>query len=77
MTWNDTNSVKVNNNDNQRYLIELYMPARRPPTASVQQCNTYGAVAPCPQVNVYRVSARGTSRLGATKIVQSLYAVRQ
>jgi Tfp pilus assembly protein PilX len=76
MKWDDTTSVKVDPDGNQRYAIELYMPGRTLPTSSVAQCNTYGTVAPCPKVNLYRISARGASRLGATKIVQSLYAVR-
>ena len=76
MTWNDSTSIKLDSAGTQRYAIELYMPSRRPPTSSVTQCNTYGAVAPCAEVNLYRVSARGTSTLGATKVVQTIYAVR-
>ena len=76
-TWDDTTSVKVNGNDNQRYMIELYIDNRVLPTASVaNQCsNNYGSPGPCPAVNVYRITTRGTSRLGAAKIVQSLYAL--
>ena len=44
--------------------------------ASAAMCNPYNQTAPCPKVNLYRISARGVSTLGATKIVQSLYAVR-
>lgn len=76
MTWNDTTSIKLDAEGNQRYVIELYMPARTPPTSSVAQCNTYGMVAPCPKVNLYRISSRGVSNLGTAKIVQSMYAVR-
>jgi Tfp pilus assembly protein PilX len=76
MTWDDTTSIKIDGAGNQRYAIELYMPDRTPPTSSVAQCNAYGQTAPCPKVNLYRVSARGISALGAAKIVQSLYAVR-
>ena len=77
-TWDDTNSVKVDADGNQRYMIELYIDNRVLPTASVaNQCsNNYGSPGPCPAVNVYRISTRGASRLGAAKIVQSLYAVR-
>lgn len=76
MRWDDSNSIKLDDAGNQRYVIELYMPSRTPPTTSVVQCGAYGAVAACPRVNLYRISARGLSRLGATKIVQSIYAVR-
>ena len=76
MTWDDSTSIKLDAAGTQRYAIELYMPSRRPPTSSVSQCNTYGAVAPCSQVNLYRVSARGASTLGAAKVVQTIYAVR-
>lgn len=76
MQWNDSTSIKVDAAGTQRYAIELYMPARRPPTSSVSQCNTYGAVAPCTLVNLYRISARGTSTLGSVSIVQTIYAVR-
>ncbi len=76
MRWDDGTSVKVDAAGNQRYAIELYMPSRTPPTSSVVQCNSYGTVAPCPKLNLYRISARGVSRSGAVKIVQSIYAVR-
>ncbi len=77
MPWNDSTSIAVpNTNGNQRYAIELYMPLRRPPTSSVAQCNTYGATAPCTQVNLFRVTARGVSASGATSTVQTIYAVR-
>lgn len=76
MQWDDSTSIKVDPAGTQRYAIELYMPARRPPTSSVAQCNTYGAIAPCTLVNLYRISARGTSALGSTSVVQTIYAVR-
>ena len=76
MTWTDANSIKVDSEGKQRYLIELYMPSRTLPTSSVAQCNTYGMVAPCPKVNLYRISARGIGPLGATRIAQTIYAVR-
>lgn len=76
MTWDDTNSIRVDPAGNQRYIIELYLAGRTLPSSSVVQCNTYGTSAPCPKVNVYRVSTRGVSRGGATRLVQSLFAVR-
>jgi Tfp pilus assembly protein PilX len=76
MTWDDNTSIPADGDPNKRYAIELYMTDRTPPTSSIAQCNAYGQAAPCPKVNLYRISARGVSTLGATKIVQSLYAVR-
>ena len=76
MNWTDSTSIKLDAEGTQRYAIELYMPSRKPPMSSVTQCNAYGAVAPCSEVNLYRVSGRGTSTLGATKVVQTIYAVR-
>lgn len=76
MKWDDTNSIKADAEGNQRYMIELYLAGRTLPSNSVVQCNTYGMSAPCPKVNVYRISTRGVSRVGATRIVQSLYALR-
>lgn len=76
MQWNDTTSINVDAAGNSRYAIELYMVNRAPPTNSIVTCNPYGMTAPCPKVNLYRISARGISALGATKIVQSFYAVR-
>jgi len=76
MTWNDNTSINVDGTGYQRYTIELYLPDRTPPTSSFAQCNSYGQTAPCSKVNLYRITGRGVSTLGATKIVQSLYAVR-
>jgi type IV pilus assembly protein PilX len=76
--WDDANSVAVDTDGNQRYRIELYIDNRVLPTASVANlCSSgYSSPGPCPAVNVYRITTRGASRLGAAKIVQSLYAVR-
>ena len=76
MTWDDTSSISVDAAGNQRYMIELYLAGRTLPTNSVVQCNTYGTSAPCPKVNIYRISSRGVSRGGATRLVQSFFAVR-
>jgi Tfp pilus assembly protein PilX len=76
MKWDDTNSIKVDSDGNQRYVVELYMDGRTLPTSSAAQCNNYGTPGPCPTVNVYRISTRGASRLGAAKVIQALYAVR-
>lgn len=76
MTWDDATSISVDAAGNQRYMIELHLPARTLPSNSVVQCNAYGTSAPCPKVNVYRISGRGVSRAGATRLVQSYFAVR-
>lgn len=76
MKWDDTTSIRVDPAGNQRYMIELYLAGRTLPSSSVVQCNNYGTSAPCPKVNVYRIATRGVSRNGATRIVQSMFAVR-
>ena len=76
VTWDDSNSVRVDASGNQRYMIELYLAGRTLPTNSVVQCSNYGASGPCPKVNIYRITTRGTSRAGATRLVQSMFAVR-
>ena len=75
MKWDDTNSIRVDAAGNQRYLVE-HLGARTIPSNSVTQCGGYGSAAPCAKVNLYRVSTRGESRQGATRIVQSLFTVR-
>ena len=57
-------------------MIELLAADRVLPSNSVGNCNVYGQSGPCPRVNVYRLTARGTSVLGTTKFVQSVFAVR-
>jgi Tfp pilus assembly protein PilX len=76
MTWDDTTSVKVDLLGTQRYMVEMLGPDRVLPSNSVGTCNVYGASGPCPKVNVYRITARGTSIRGSVKLVQSIFAVR-
>ena len=76
MTWDDTTSVKVDVLGSERYFIEQLVVNRVLPSNSVGSCNVYGLSGPCPTVNVYRLSARGSSILGTTRIVQSVFAVR-
>lgn len=76
MTWDDTTSVSTGLLGTQRYYIELIVANRILPSNSITTCNIYGLSAPCPAVNVYRLTARGTSILGTTKIMQSVFAVR-
>ena len=76
MTWNDTTSQAVDASGTQRYIIEVLAADRVLPSNSITTCNVYGLSGPCPRVNVYRISARGTSVRGSVKIVQSVFTVR-
>lgn len=76
MTWSDSTSVNAGLLGSQRYTIELVAASRVLPSNSIGTCNVYGLSGPCPRVNVYRLTGRGTSVLGAVKIVQSIFAVR-
>lgn len=73
MTWDDTNSVTVAGNAAQRYMIELVAANSR--LAGSSQTVGGRSSSGCDQVNVYRITVRGTSARGATKFVQSLYSV--
>ena len=76
MTWDDSTSVKVDADGRQRFMIELLVADRVLPSNSIGNCNVYGLSGPCPRVNVYRLTARGTSILGSVKQVQSVFTVR-
>jgi Tfp pilus assembly protein PilX len=72
MTWDDNNSISLNNDSTQRYLIELL----------AQNMILHGAdlgddgrpSTGCSKVNIYRITTRGQSARGATKLVQSIYS---
>ena len=72
-TWSDASSKKLS--DTQRYVVEVYAPRVKPAGDSDGTC-TYGEAAVCPDINVFRVTARGTAPGGATRFVQSVFAVR-
>ena len=76
MAWDDTTSVKADASGSQRYVIEMLGADRVLPSNSVGNCNVYGMSGPCPKVNVYRITGRGTSVRGSVKLVQSIYSVR-
>ena len=76
MEWDDTTSEKVDAAGTQRYIIEVLAADRVLPSNSITTCNVYGLSGPCPRVNVYRVSARGSSARGSSKIVQTVFTVR-
>ncbi len=73
MTWDDTNSIADAGDTSRRYMIELVAANSRLSGSS----QTVGgrSSSGCNQVNVYRITVRGTSARGATKFVQSLYSV--
>jgi hypothetical protein len=76
MAWDDTTSEKVDLFGTQRYAIEVLAADRVLPSNSITTCNIYGLSGPCPRVNVYRITARGTSIRGSIKVVQSIFSVR-
>lgn len=78
MIWDDTNSVQVTDttglvNPNQRYLIEQ-MSVNASLITSGQGSGGRGSTS-CTKVNTYRITARGESRRGAVRFVQSFFSV--
>ncbi|MDD4911720.1 MAG: PilX N-terminal domain-containing pilus assembly protein [Sideroxydans sp.] len=72
MVWNDNNSTTVAD-ETQRYMIELMSVNSRLQGSS--QGTGGRSSSGCNQVNTYRITARGESRRGATKFVQSYFSV--
>ena len=72
-TWGDATAKKLS--DTQRYVIEVYASGVKPVGNSEVPCN-YGEAAMCADLNVFRVTARGTAPGGATRFVQSVFALR-
>jgi hypothetical protein len=56
-------------------VIEVYAQNVPPPGSSMKPCN-YADAAVCSDINVFRVTARGTAPGGATRFVQSVFALR-
>jgi len=73
LTWDDSNSIKVDDNDSQRYFIELMSTDSRL-SGSSQAVGGRQSTA-CNQVNTYRITVRGASARGATRFIQSYYSV--
>jgi Tfp pilus assembly protein PilX len=74
LRWSDSNSLAITpGDDTQRYLIEQISLHVRPQGASVGVGDR--AHAACSTVNTYLITARGTAARGATKLIQSYYAV--
>ena len=74
MTWDATTSVVVDST--KSYFIEQLVVNRVLPSNSVGSCNVYGLSGPCPTVNVFRLTGRGTAVMGTSRTVQSVFAVR-
>ena len=75
MNWTDGNSVKVDAAGNQRYIVEVYANNRVLPGNSGADCG-YGLPGPCPNINLFKITARGTAAGGAVRFAQTLFAVR-
>lgn len=73
MTWSNSNSTAVDGNDAQRYLIEKVGADNQPLGTEMEVGGR--AHSACQKVDVFRVSARGTSARGTTKFAQSVYSV--
>jgi Tfp pilus assembly protein PilX len=73
MTWSDSNSLAVNGDDTRRYLIEKIGAKNQVFNAEL---NAGGhAVTGCQTADLFRISARGTSAKGTTKLIQSTFMV--
>lgn len=74
MSWDDSNSAKLGDSDTeQRYLIENLSNGESLPIGS--QCSGCRPNASCNRVNTYRIIARGASKRGAIKFIESYYSV--
>jgi Tfp pilus assembly protein PilX len=73
MTWSDTNSASVGSDDNQRYVIEKYGADNQPLGTDLESGGR--ALVGCQKVDVYRISAKGKSARGTSKLVQTTYSV--
>ena len=72
IAWDNNNSASVAGNDNQRFIIEQLSANNRLNTSN----QTMGrGSSGCNMVNTYQITARGESRRGATKFIQSFYSV--
>ena len=72
MTWGDSNSQAVNGDDTRRYLIEKIGANNFVPSGDVAE--THGLHG-CQNADLFRITARGTSAKGTTKLVQSTFMV--
>lgn len=73
-SWADTNSIPLNNGAS-RYLIEEVARNVLPMGESQRGLVDPEGNTDCKNVDVFRVTARGTSAAGASRTVQSVYSV--
>lgn len=70
-TWSNSNSVAVGSAS--RYAVEQVAVKVMPLGESQRELVDIEGLTDCKAVNLYRISARGTSGAGATRTVQSIY----
>lgn len=73
MAWTDTNSVSADGAGNQRYLIEQLAKGRKLTGSGLGVGGRKSTG--CNEVNVYRITTRGSSGRGATRFVQAIFTV--
>ena len=73
MTWTDSNSLKLDTDGAQRYLVEKYGADNQPLGTGLDSGGRPLTV--CQKVDVFRITTRGTSAKGTTKLVQTTYSV--
>jgi len=73
MTWTDSNSLAVPAGGTQRYIVEKVAAGK---VLAGSSLNTGGlASSGCKQVDVFRVTARGTNARGTVKLIQTYNSV--
>ena len=73
MAWTDSNSLKVDADGNQRYLIEKYGADNQPLGTGLDSGGR--PLTGCQKVDVFRITTRGTSVRGTMKLVQTTFSV--
>ena len=73
MTWSNSNSLAVNGDHTRRYVIEKFGADNQVFNAEL---NVGGrALSGCQRADLFRITARGTSAKGTTKLIQSAFMV--
>jgi Tfp pilus assembly protein PilX len=73
MAWANTNSLAVGGDDTQRYMIEKYGADNQPLGTGIDSGGR--PLTGCQKVDIFRISARGTSARGTNKLMQTAYSV--
>jgi Tfp pilus assembly protein PilX len=73
MTWTDSNSLQIDADGAQRYLIEKYGADNQPLGTGLDSGGR--PLTGCQKVDVFRITTRGTSAKGTIKFVQTTYSV--